>query len=122
MNVKLAAFIILFLSIMGMASTVRIYRKDKLSTRLFAMWMVIWFAIGFFSLFPSALDRLRLLVNMGDRLFFLTTGAILLLYIIIFYVTSNLSKMSRKLNKLAQEIAILNHNLEDRTKEEANKK
>ena len=81
------------------------------------MWLFIWFVIGFFALFPFLLDRLMRFANMGNRLFFLTTGAILLLYIIIFYITSNMAKMNKKISDLVQEIAILNYGIRKKTEE-----
>lgn len=115
MNTKLAAFIIVIFSIFAIIMTVRIFRKDRLSTRLFLMWLFIWFAIGFFALFPFVLDKAMKAVNIGSRAFFITTGAILILYIVIFHISSNMSRMDRKISKLAQELAILNRKLQNLT-------
>ena len=111
MNTKLGAYVIAILATLAVMKTVRIYRENRLSTRLFLMWLIIWFIIGFASLFPSTLDTLMRLANMGNRIFFLTTGAILILYMIIFYITSNISRTNRKISKLVQEIAILEYKL-----------
>jgi hypothetical protein len=82
------------------------------------MWSFIWLAIGVFALFPALLDKLMRLVNMGDRSFFLTTGAILILFMIIFYISSSMSRMNRKISKLIREIAILNYKLDEQDKQQ----
>jgi len=120
MNPKLGAFIIAIFAILAIVRTVQIFRRNKLSTRLLLMWLSIWFAIGFFALFPSVLDKLRKFFNMGYRPFFITTAAILLLYVIIFYVTSGMSRINRKISKLTQEIAILNYKLGEKTNKNIN--
>ena len=111
MNTKLGAFIIAIFALAAIVRTVQVFRRDKLSTRLFLMWVFIWSSIGFFALFPFLLDKVMEFANMGDRLFFITTAAVLILYMIMFYVTAKQSKVNRKISKLAQEIAILNYNL-----------
>ena len=116
MNTKIAAFIIAFLAIFSIVATIRMFKKDKLSTRLLLMWLFIWFAIGFFALFPFTLNKLMKMINMGNRMFFLTSGSILILYLIIFYISSNLSKMNRHISKLTQEIALLNYKLDEKQK------
>ena len=116
MNLKLGAFIIALLALYGICMAIRMFKRDKLTTRLLFMWLLLWFTIGFFALFPSLLDRLMHLANMGNRLFFVTVGAIVILYVILFYVTSNLSNANRKISKLVQQISILNYKLEDKTK------
>jgi len=117
MNTKIGAFLIVFISILAIINTIWMFKKDKFSTRLFLMWLFVWSAIGIFAFFPSFFDYLMKLANMGNRTFFITTGAILILYIIIFYVTTHISKMNRKIAKLVQEIAILNYRFEEQTKE-----
>lgn len=118
MNTKIAAFIIAILSIFAIYLTIKTFKRDKLSTQLFLMWLFLWSAIGLFALFPSLLDSLMKFVKMGNRLFFLTTAAILILYVIIFYVSSTLSRMKIALSKLVQEISILNSKLEEKTQAE----
>ena len=113
MSTKLASFLISIFAVFAIVITIRTFRKNRLSTRLFLMWLFIWSAIGFFALFPSLLDALMQVVNIGYRPFFLSTGAILILYVIIFYISSNVSSTNRKISKLVQEIAILNHKLEN---------
>lgn len=118
MNLKIAAFIIALSAVFAIITTIRFFKRNRLSTRLLLMWVSIWFAIGLFALFPFLLDKLMILSNIRSRPFFITTGAILLLYMIIFHFSSNMSKINRKISTLVQEIAILNHKLEQASKED----
>ena len=121
MSTKIAAYIITLLAIFAILQTIKLFRKDLLSTRLLFLWLLIWLFIGFFALFPSLLDSLRNFVNMGDRLFFITTGAILILFIFSFYTSSSLSSTDKKIIKLTREIAILNYKI-DKLIDDRNKK
>ena len=114
MNTKLGAFIIAIFTVIAILNTIRIFRDDKIPTRLFIMWLVIWFSIGFFALFPSMLDGFMEAVNMGDRLFFFTVMGILLLFILIFHISSSLAQIRRQLFQLAQEIAILKYDFSEK--------
>lgn len=112
MNTKLGAFIIAALMIWAIIKTIKTFKKGKLTTRLLFMWTGIWFAIGFFALFPHYLDYIMKYLNFGNRLFFITTGAILLLFIIIFYLSANIARLNQKVSRLAQEVALLKNKME----------
>lgn len=113
-GLRLVGVLIALFAVLAIIKTVDLFRKDKLTTRLLLVWVILWSSIGFFALFPILLDQLMRLVNMGDRLFFLTTTSILILYILIFHITASLSQTNRKITKLAQEITIINHKLEEK--------
>ena len=113
---KLGAILILLLALGAIIQTIKNFRENKLTTRLLFMWLMIWTAIGFFACFPHFLDYLMKYLNFGNRLFFLTMGAILILYIIIFYLSANIAKLNQKVNKLIQEIAILKFRHEEQLK------
>jgi len=108
--------LILLLALGAIIQTIKNFRENKLTTRLLFMWLMIWTAIGFFACFPHFLDYLMKYLNFGNRLFFLTMGAILILYIIIFYLSANIAKLNQKVNKLIQEIAILKFRHEEQLK------
>lgn len=113
-NTKIAALLIVAFSLGSILKAIRTFRQDKLSTRLLVMWIVIWAGISFFAVFPGFLDWIMQMVNMGNRTFFLSTGAILILFVIVFYLSSHISRLNHKISGLVQEIAILNYRLEDK--------
>jgi len=118
MSFRVISFLIALLAAVAIYVTARLFRKDKLTIRVFLMWMGLWFAMGFFALFPAVLDYLMRLVAMGDRLVFLFVASIIIVYIVVFYISSRISETDRKVSKLVQEIAILNYKMEEeRTKE-----
>jgi len=109
MNTKVAAYLILILSLFAILRTIKLFRRDVLTIRLLLLWISIWISIGFFALFPSLLDFLRQYINMGDRPFFITTGAIIVLFVFIFYISSTVSSAKKQIVKLTREIAVLNY-------------
>jgi hypothetical protein len=113
MNTRVGAIAIFFFSILAILLTIKLFKKDRLSTRLLFFWFAIWFSIGFFALFPQLLDYLKNYLNIGNRVFFLTWSGILILFIVIFFLTSHMTRMSRKMAHMAQEIALLNFKLEE---------
>ncbi len=112
-NTKAAALLIVAFALFAILKAIRTFRQDKLSTRLLVMWITIWTGISFFAVFPGLLDRAMQMVNMGNRTFFLSTGAILILFVIVFYLSSHISRLNHKISVLVQEIAILNYRLEE---------
>ena len=106
-------YITAFLSGLIVLSAVRMFRMNKLSTRVFFIWLTIWIGIGFFSLFPSLLDTFMDLVSMKGRAIFLSVSAIVLICVILFYITADISRMESKISKLTREIAILNYKLDN---------
>ena len=91
MNTKLAAFAIFFLCLIVVAIIIRDFRRNKLSTRIFFMWLVIWLNIGIFALFPSLLDSVANFLNIGIRMNLIMMSAIFLLVVIIFYISSSVA-------------------------------
>ena len=116
MNIKLGAFLVFGFAIAAIIQTIGNFKKDKLTTRLLFLWLSIWSSIGFFALFPQFLDYIMKYLNFGNRLFFLTTAAVLILFVIIFYLSSNMAKLNHKVSKLVQEIAILKFKQEEQLK------
>jgi hypothetical protein len=112
MSAKLAAYIIVIVCLVAIFRTITLFRRDVLTVRLLLLWISIWISIGFFALFPSLLDFIRRYVNMGDRPFFITTGAIMVLFVFMFYMSSAISSGKREIVKLSREIALLHYKIE----------
>jgi hypothetical protein len=110
---RLVGVVVFALSVFAIIVTVRLFKRDRLSARLLFMWVALWCAIGFFALYPHLLDVLMGVVRMGNRMFFLTTTAILILYAMIFHITSSQARTDKTLTKLAREMALMNHRLEE---------
>jgi hypothetical protein len=114
MNTKLGAILVCVLAVAGIIQTIKMFRNHKFTTRLLFVWLFLWAAIGCFALFPHWLDYLMKTLNFGSRPFFLFTGAILILYIIIFHLSATISKLNHKILKLTQELAMLRFKLEQK--------
>lgn len=112
MNIRISGLVICFFALAAVIYTIKKFKQDRLSLPLMFFWSGAWFAIGFFALFPNLLDYLMRFVNMGNRMFFLNVTAILILFAIIFYLTTVISRMNRKLVNMVREIALLRFKLE----------
>lgn len=121
MSFKLISFVVAFLAAVVISVTIRLFMRDRLTVRIFLMWIFLWIIMGFFALFPGALDYLMGMVTMGNRLVFLFVSAIVIVYVVLFYISSHTTEMNRKVSKLAQEIAILNSKFE-KSRRDINKK
>ncbi|OVE76427.1 hypothetical protein BVX97_00890 [bacterium E08(2017)] len=111
-NTKLMAFLMTVISVLFVLLTVRSYRRNSLPTRIFFMWLVIWMGVGVFALFPSLLDGLMRLCNMTVRMNFILLAANAFLLVLVFYMSSGMAVMKRKLTKLSQEMGIITYKLE----------
>ena len=111
MSIKLVSFALTIVSLLLVMLTIRQYQRHKLSTRIFLMWLGIWLGIGIFALFPSLLDQIVFFLNMTIRLNFFLILGIFALFMIVFYLSSNITSLSRRVSKLVQENAILEYKL-----------
>ena len=76
------------------------------------VWLLMWFGIGFFSLFPSLLNSIMRLAQMENRMFFILVLAVFLLFALVFNLSSRIDKMQTTLAKLIQEMAIMNYRMD----------
>ncbi len=77
------------------------------------VWLLLWASIGFFSLFPNLLDPLMQLAMMKNRMFFILVVAIVIIYTLIFNLSSQMDKVRRTSARLIQEVSLLKHQLEN---------
>jgi hypothetical protein len=83
-------------------------KQEKIGIRSAMVWFFLWICIGFFSLFPGLLDWAARLAQMESRIIFVLLFAVFVLFAFMFNVTTRLEKMQRNVEKLSQEIALVN--------------
>lgn len=94
------------------------FAQSRVGFRSTLLWLLLWTAVGFFGLFPHLLDYLMHPLMMQNRTFFLLMGAILILFAMLFRLDSERAALSRKVNRLAQELAIFRYQ-QERSREES---
>lgn len=104
--------LIFLLSIYACYKTLWLFSKERTSIRSTLLWVVLWFTIGIFGLFPDLIDYLMLGSMMRNRMFFLFLVAILILYAMFFGQMTESFESRRKINRLAQELAFIKYKLE----------
>src|SRR6056297_1508117 len=112
---KLTPFGILFAVIATLAIiyVLQRLRRDAIGIRAAVTWLLLWLAIGFFSLFPTFLDTMMQLAQMENRVLFILLTAVLILFALVFNLSSRLDHQQRDIARLVQELSILNARLDD---------
>ena len=113
MKITSITLLIAFFSLAAIVYTLNNIKKDIMGIRSAAIWLLLWAAIGFFSLNPSLLNSIMKLAQMEDRMFFILIAAVFILFALLFNLSSRIDKMQRTSARLIQEIAILRHQVEN---------
>ena len=111
---KITSFTLLLLtiSILFIAYTIYRLRADKIGILSAIIWVILWLGIGFFGLFPNLLDPLMQLAQMKNRMFFILLVAVMVLFMLIFNLSSKMDRMQRTSAKLIQELSLLKNHIE----------
>jgi hypothetical protein len=107
----LTVIIFLFASVMLVRLVQRVAR-DGVAVRSALVWGVIWLSLAVFSIFPDLLNDVIEATGMGNRLFFLLTIAVLVLFALVFHLTSRVDRMHRDVGLTIRELAIANYRIE----------
>jgi len=86
-------------------------RTHKLSVKSFLVWIMLWFSMVFFSLYPDALIFFMRLADMENRIYFLFIVTTVVIFIILFSLFVSSREKDKLLHRLTQEIALLNYRL-----------
>ena len=97
------------LSLLAIWYTLNSLKKESMGIRSAVAWLLLWFGIGFFSLFPSLLNSVMRLSQMENRMFFILVLAVFILFALVFNLSSRIDRMQTTLARLVQEMAIMNY-------------
>jgi hypothetical protein len=122
LKITIAGIIICSLSLLLLFISIRSIQKDRLGIRSGLIWIMLWFSIGFFSIFPEFLNNAMQIVQMKNRFIFIMFIAILILLALLFNLTNRIDFLQRNLIKLAREIAVINYKVENQGSENKKEK
>ena len=108
-KMKITAFTI-FLFMVSFFSIWRILvglKRDTIGIRSAVIWIVVWFGISFFSIFPQVAEVVMKLTPMKNRMFFILLLGVLVLFALLFHLDSRLDVIRREIAKLTRNLAIL---------------
>ena len=114
MKITSTTLLFTLFSVAAITYTFNSLKKDTIGIRSALIWILLCTGIGFFSLCPSLLNSIMRLAQMENRMFFILTSAVFILFALLFNMGSKMEKMQRTSARLVQEIAILQHRLEDK--------
>ena len=109
--------IIVILVLLGMIYILNRISKKRLSFKFGLTWILIMIIIMVFAIWPKALQWFSSLIGIYDPVNMLFLFGFVLLVLIIFSLTMEISKISEQNKKLSQEIAILRKDTYDSIKE-----
>lgn len=112
MKITTITIIITIIALLSIWRTAGNLKREMIGIRSAIIWIVLWFGIGFFALFPGLLDRAMRIAQMEVRMFFILVLAVFILFALVFNLSSQLDKMSWNLAKLTREISLLNYKIE----------
>ena len=105
--------LICMFAISAFVQTIRSFSHRRRAIRSTILWLSIWLCIGVFGLFPHLVDLLMYSTMMTNRMYFLFVISILILYAFNFRQGSQNNDLARRLDRLTQEIAILQYQLKN---------
>ncbi len=108
--------LICMFAIVAFIQTIRSFSHRRRAVRSTILWLSIWLSIGIFGLYPRLVDLLMYSTMMTNRMYFLFVISILILYAFNFRQDSRNNELARRLDRLTQEIAILEHQLKRQKK------
>lgn len=93
-------------------------KRETMGLRSSLIWILLWFSVGFFSLFPKLLNWMTRLAQMELRIFFVLLIAVFVLFALVFNLSTKLDQMQRNWEKLVQELALTNYKIDKIKKNE----
>ena len=105
--------IAIIISLSMLIITLELIRREKLKERYSLLWLATAISIFILSFWKGLLDAIAVFIGVkipSNALFFVGT---IFLILIIFYLTIIVSELSRRNERLAQEITLLKKRMED---------
>lgn len=116
MKITTTTIIFLGVSCFQIGWTLLQLKKEIIGIRSGLVWIIIWVAIGFGSIFPSTVDIFMKFAMMENRMFFILILSVFVLFAIVFNTVSKVERNERNTAKIVQEIALIRYQLEEKAK------
>lgn len=92
-------------------------KRETINLRSALLWIGLMIGIGFFSLFPDALNGILRFTRMKDRMMFMMLSFVFVLLAFIFNLSAKYDRMQRNWAKIVQELALITSRMEKQNKE-----
>ena len=113
MSVKIASYVIAAVALVSIVATVRFVRRGRMQPVISLLWIGVWVSVAVFAIFPQLLDHVMGLLTMGNRMFFVTTSAIVVLLVLVFHLSSRVAHLERRLTRVIQAVALAEFDLRE---------
>jgi len=91
-------------------------RHEKIGIRSAVIWIILWLVIGVGGIFPVVTYGLVELAQMNNSLYFIIIVAVLILFALVFNLTSQIDQLKNSMGKIVQEISLLRTSLDENEK------
>ncbi len=108
-----ATFFFLGLALVIVVGVVLLVRSRKISEKYAVLWLIVGLVAIVLAAYPPLLDKLSSLVGVYTPSNLLFALAILLLVSVCMHLSLEVARMEDRVRRLAEEAAILRHQLED---------
>ncbi len=93
-------------------------KNGKMSIGMASLWIIIWAAVIWISIFPESTNLFASLTGIGRGLDAVLIFGLILSYYLIFRMYSMIENMDREITLLVREIALQRTDLKEKTNEE----
>jgi len=120
MSLTVLNYLVFIGSSFAVARTVYNFRTDKSSLRSSILWIFLWTSIGVVSIVPNLLDYILIVVKWQRRLNIALVIAVIILFALLFKLSSQIDRIEREASRSIQESALLNYKIKYKLQEKNN--
>jgi len=110
---KLISLFIIPLAFLLVLFVIRLFKNNKISFQTFAIWNLIWISMALAFAFPKQINQLATMFGMNNRMFFVFTVAIVILFVIVFNIFATNKKNELTITKLAQQMSLISSEIDE---------
>ena len=113
MKITPFGIIIVCVSILAIFRLLQRLRRDQIGLRSALVWFLLWCGIGLGSVFPDLLTIASQAIQMGNRILFVLLSAVVVLFALLFNMSSRIDRLERNIARLVQELALRDSSRKD---------
>jgi len=106
---------VVIVTLLAVAFVIRLVRRRQLRAKYAMLWVAVCAVIAFMALVPSVPNRLARGVGIFYQPAAFLFAAVVFLFLVVVHFSYELSRLEERSQVLAQEVALLRRQLEERT-------
>lgn len=110
---KLISIIVVIAALLILVSVFFMFKRGRMAYTSLVLWSIIWIGIALFFMFPNSLNSISSFFGMNNRMFFVFTVSIIVLFIFVFINYAMSKRLEMKLTKLVQSVSLLSSKVDE---------